>query len=213
MKVISNGIDTGIYCPNPEAGRVLRAEWGVPETALLVGIIGRLDPMKGHPVFLKAAAAMPRSDLRFVVVGDGPQAYRHQLMDLAVSLGLDHRLIWAASRQDVTRVYNALDICCSASIYGEGFPNVVGEAMACGVPCVVTTVGDSAWVTGAAGLTVNPNDCGAMAEALAKMCEFSTAERFSLGQQARQRVLDNFSAEWMVRRTEDALAALVGDGS
>jgi len=211
MVVISNGIDTGIFHPEAELGRALRAQWGVAETALLVGIIGRLDPMKGHPVFLKAAAALERPDICFVVVGDGSQAYRQRLVDLAISLGLDKRLVWAASRQDVTQVYNALDICCSASLFGEGFPNVVGEAMACGIPCVVTEVGDSAWVAGATGIAAAPNDCNALSEAIAGLSRLSREERSSLGQQARQRVVENFSAELMVRHTENALEALVGD--
>jgi glycosyltransferase involved in cell wall biosynthesis len=211
LLVISNGIDTGIFHPEIEPGRALRAEWGVPEAALLIGIIGRLDPMKGHPIFLKAAATLMqgRSDLHFVVVGDGPEAYRQFLVEMGSSLGLDRRLVWAGSRRDVVKVYNALDICCSASIYGEGFPNVIGEAMACGIPCVVTDVGDSAWVAGEAGLAVAPNDCNGLVAALDKMIGLSRSGRSGLGQQARQRVLDNFSVEWMVERTEDALVALV----
>jgi glycosyltransferase involved in cell wall biosynthesis len=209
MIVIPNGIDTEIYSPNRETGRALREEWGVPASAVLIGIIGRLDPMKGHAVFLQAAAQLDSPRLRFAVVGDGPQEYRQQLADLGSSLGLANRLVWAASRQDVTQVYNALDICCSASLFGEGFSNVVGEAMACGVPCVVTDVGDSAWVAGAGGLTVVPNDCNALSETLARISRLSSEERFALGQQARKRIVENFSVVMMVRRTEDALAALV----
>jgi glycosyltransferase involved in cell wall biosynthesis len=209
MMVISNGIDTGIYSPQRETGRALREEWDVPAAAVLIGIIGRLDPMKGHEVFLQAAARLDSPRLRFVVVGDGPQEYRQSLVDLGNSLGLANRLVWAPSRQNVTRVYNALDICCSASLFGEGFPNVVGEAMACGVPCVVTDVGDSAWVAGAGGLTVVPNDGDALSETLARISRLSSAERSALGQQARKRIVENFSTEMMVRRTEEALAGLV----
>ena len=181
----------------------------VKATAVLIGIIGRIDPMKGHSVFLQAAARLDSLRLRFVVVGDGPQEYRQQLAELGRSLGLDNRLVWAPGRQNVTQVYNALDICCSASIFGEGFPNVVGEAMACGVPCVVTDVGDSAWVAGAGGLTVIPKDCNALSETLARISRLSNEERSALGQQARKRIIENFSVETMVRRTEDALEDLV----
>ncbi len=149
--------------------------------------------------------------MRFVVVGDGPQAYRQRLVEQAHSLGLDKRLVWAASRRDVTQVYNALDICCSASLFGEGFPNVVGEAMACDVPCVVTEVGDSAWVAGDTGIAVAPNDCQALSEAIARLSGLSRQARASLGRQARQRVVENFSSRVMVGHTEDALETLVGD--
>jgi glycosyltransferase involved in cell wall biosynthesis len=211
ISIILNGIDTQIFHPEAGLGQALRAEWGVAETALLVGMIGRLDPMKGHPIFLEAAAALDNQDVRFVVVGDGPKGYRQDLVDLGNSLGLDKRLVWAESRQDVTRVYNALNICCSASLFGEGFPNVVGEAMACGVPCVVTEVGDSAWVAGATGIVVAPNDCSALAEAISRLSRLSREELYALGQQARQRIVENFSAGLMVRGTQDALEALVGD--
>ncbi len=211
MTVISNGIDTRIYCPDREAGEALREEWGVPATAVLVGIVGRLDPMKGHAVFLQAAARLDSPRIRFAVVGDGSQAYRQNLVDLGSSLGLENRLVWAPSRQDVTQVYNALDICCSASLFGEGFPNVVGEAMACGIPCVVTDVGDSAWVAGAGGLTVVPNDGKALSETIARISRLSSRERSALGQQARKRIVENFSVDLMVRRTEEAFEALVGD--
>jgi glycosyltransferase involved in cell wall biosynthesis len=130
-------------------------------------------------------------------------------VDLASSLGFANRLVWAGSRMDVSRVYNALDICCSASLFGEGFPNVVGEAMACGIPCVVTNVGDSAWVAGGTGRVVAPNDCIALSEGLARMCELSGEERCGLGQQARKRIVENFSVELMVRRTEETLEALL----
>jgi glycosyltransferase involved in cell wall biosynthesis len=210
MMVISNGIDTGIYYPKREAGETLRKEWGVPATAVLVGIIGRLDPMKGHQVFLQAAAGLDNPQgIRFAVVGDGSPVYRQSLVDLASSLGFANRLVWAGSRMDVSRVYNALDICCSASLFGEGFPNVVGEAMACGIPCVVTNVGDSAWVAGGTGRVVAPNDCIALSEGLARMCELSGEERCGVGQQARKRIVENFSVELMVRRTEEALEALL----
>ena len=81
--------------------------------------------------------------------------------------------------------------------------------MACGIPCVVTDVGDSAWVAGAGGLTVVPNDCNALSETLARISRLSSEERFALGQQARKRIVENFSVEIMVKRTEEALAALV----
>jgi len=211
MTVISNGIDTRVYHPDPEPAGALRAEWNVPAAAVLVGIVGRLDPMKGHPIFLQAAAGLHDSAVHFVIVGDGPQAYRQRLVNLASSLGLDQTVVWAASRQDVTSLYNALDICCSASVFGEGFPNVVGEAMACGIPCVVTDVGDSAWLVGAAGIVVVPDDCIALSEAIARLSLLSREDRSALGEQARKRVVENFSTEVMVKSTEDALAALVGN--
>ena len=103
-------------------------------------------------------------------------------------------------------VYNALDVLVSAS-RGEGFSNVIAEAMACGVACVVTDVGDSAWVVGDAGEVIRPGDPVALAEALERACT-RTHVRTGADSRARRRVLENFSVAALVARTEAALAAL-----
>jgi glycosyltransferase involved in cell wall biosynthesis len=212
LLVISNGVDTALYRPDLQAGAPLRQAWGVP-AGVLVGVIGRLDPMKGHLVFIQAAARLVREfpALRLVCVGDGPQAYRRKLEEMSVSLGLQERLTWVKARREVAVVYNALDICCSASVFGEGFPNVVGEAMACGIPCVVTDVGDSAMVIGETGRVAPVSDVEALAQALRTMILLSAIERSALGEMARQRILSNFSLQRMISNTETALVALVGD--
>ena len=134
----------------------MRLEWGIAECEKLIGQVGRLDPMKDHSTFLKAAAllAHERKDVRFVCVGEGPTGYRDELYSLAKTLGLASRLIWAGSRRDMPAVYNAFDVAVSSSRWGEGLPNVIAEAMACGVPCVVTDVGDSAFVVDKLGVVV-----------------------------------------------------------
>ncbi|MDD4169642.1 MAG: glycosyltransferase, partial [Desulfotomaculaceae bacterium] len=138
--VIPNGIDTERFRPDPESGKLVRAEWGVSSDEKLIGLVGRLDPMKDHPTFLEAAALLmqKRKDVRFVCVGDGPADLRQELHALGKALDLNKYLIWAGAREDMAAVYNALELATSSSSFGEGFPNVVGEAMACGVPCVVT---------------------------------------------------------------------------
>ena len=213
LLVISNGVDATLYRPDPLAGAPLRQAWGVPEPGVLVGIIGRLDPMKGHLVFLQAAASLVTEfpALRLVCVGDGPQPFRRRLEDVSNSLGLQKSLTWVKARPEIADVYNALDICCCASVFGEGFPNVVGEAMACGIPCVVTDVGDSAIVVGETGKIAPAGDIDALAQALRKMVLISASERAALGEMARQRILANFSLQRMVSNTETALASLVGD--
>ena len=134
--VVPNGIDTDLMRPDKEAGRALRRTWGVSDEAFVIGCVARLDPMKDHANFLTAAAQLAREDsgVHFVCVGHGPAAYRSELMRQATSLGLEDRVLWADEVGDMKAVYNAFDIATLASAFGEGFPNVVGEAMACGVP-------------------------------------------------------------------------------
>lgn len=208
MTVIANGIETGRFTPDVTARSRVRNEWGVEEREVLVGLVSRLDPIKGHREFIRAAALVGRGqrDLRFVCVGDGPNAYREELSTLAAAEGLADRLLFSGARGDMPAVYNALDVLVSAS-RGEGFSNVIAEAMACGVACVVTDVGDSAWVVGNAGEVIRPGDPDALAEALERACA-RTHVQSGAGSRARRRVLENFSVAALVARTEAALAAL-----
>lgn len=213
MIVIHNGIDTERYCPHPLAGQQMRRRWGIAEEETAIGLVGRLDFMKDHPVFLQAAAQLTLEwpNVRFVCVGAGSQAYTAELQALSERLGLGKRLIWAGIVSDMPAVYNALDLLASTS-YGEGFSNVIGEAMACGVPCVVTDVGDSALIVGETGNVVSAKDPEALARAWQRMLSMSPAERRALGAKARDRILTHFSRSTMVAATEAALAHLV-DGS
>lgn len=203
--VIPNGIDTERFRPDPLARIRIRSEWGVTEQEKLIGLVGRLDPMKDHPVFIEAAALLAdkRSDTRFVCVGGGPEEYGAKLQVLANNLGLEKRLLWVGTREDMPAVYTALDIAVSSS-YGEGFANVIGEAMACGVPCVVTNVGDSARVVGDVGEVVPPKDPVALRNAIERLLDQSP----HTPAQVRRRIVDHLSAEALVANTERALLTL-----
>jgi glycosyltransferase involved in cell wall biosynthesis len=202
MVYIPNGIDTTGFCPNAEEGKQLRAEWGLREDERLIGLVARLDPIKNHPLFLKAAArlAAKRPDVRYVCLGDGPPAYLRQLQMIAAGLGIEDKLIRFETRTDMRRVYNALDVFCSCS-FSEGFPNVIGEAMACARHCVVTDVGDSRLVIGDTGSVVPTNDVEAFVAGL----ERALAAGHMLNWPARQRILENFTVTHLGDRTEAAL--------
>lgn len=206
MTVVPNGIDTDRFRPDAGERQRIRAQWGVSEGELLVGVLARLDPMKDHPNFLRAAAvaAERRPDLRFVCIGSGAPEYERELKALATELGLDRRLIWAGAAKDPVAALNALDLCCSSSAWGEGFSNSVAEAMACGTPCVVTDVGDSALVVGDTGKVVPPGQPEPLADALLEAAEEARPEA---RERARRRIVDNFS---LPRLLENTLAAISG---
>ncbi|HIK26114.1 MAG TPA: glycosyltransferase [Thermosynechococcus sp. M46_R2017_013] len=155
--------------------------------------------MKGHETFLQAAARLvqTRQDLLFVCVGGRQQKDADRLKALAASLGLENRVIWAGSREDMSAVYSALDIVSSSSFVGEGFANVIAEAMACERPCVVTDVGDSARIVGNIGEVVPPRNPDALAEAMARMLD-RMKRTPDIGRQARARIVAEFSVERMV---------------
>jgi glycosyltransferase involved in cell wall biosynthesis len=209
MVVIPNGFDTDTFRPDPEAGRQKRREWGVADDECLIGLVARLDPIKDHPTFLRAAAQMSqdRPNVRFVCVGDGESSYRQRLHALADGLGLQSRLVWAGEQEDMIAVHNALDVATSTSI-SEGFSNTVAEAMACGVSCVVTDVGDSAVIVGSSGLVVPVGDVDALQAAWAQLLDLPRERRCELARAARERIVNEYSLEALARKTEAVLASL-----
>ncbi|MFQ5485136.1 MAG: glycosyltransferase, partial [Desulfobacterales bacterium] len=114
-------------------------------------------------------------------------------------------LIWAGVRKDMTSVYNALDISTSSSFFGEGFPNIIGESMSCGIPCVVTDVGDSAYAIGKTGVRVPKNNPERLAEGWQSLLSQNTSQWQEIKRKARQRIIENFSVQELIAKTEKIL--------
>jgi glycosyltransferase involved in cell wall biosynthesis len=209
MIVIPNGVDVSRFRPDAASRSAVRAEWGVAPDEILVGVVARLDAMKDHRNFVRAAAqvAALRPDVRFACIGDGPAAYREALFEEARALGLERRIIWAGARDDMPRVYNALDLTVSSSAFGEGFPNTIAEAMATGVPCVVTDVGDSAHIVGELGWVCAPADSSALCKAIVCAIEALPCDR----QRIREHIASSYNAAMLVERTVAALTPLIPD--
>jgi glycosyltransferase involved in cell wall biosynthesis len=208
--VILNGIDIDRFDYDPEGRRKLRELWGVADHEMLVGIVGRLDPMKDHQTFLRAAGrvAAERQDVRFLVVGDDGPVSRGDLIPLAGSLGLDHRIIWSGGRDDMAAVLSACDVVCSSSVYGEGFSNTLAEAMACGRRCVATDVGDARTILGQAGYIVPPGDDEAMASSIEQTLD-DVHRAGDHSPEARDRIEQNFSLPVMVSAFETEFRKLL----
>ena len=206
LKLIPNGIETNVFKPDGQSRARVRSEWGIPENTRLVGTVGRLDPVKDIPSFLKAAMIVARqnADARFVCVGDGPARYVEELKEQARDLGFSERLVWAGVRSDVVAVYSALDLLVSAS-RAESFPNSVAEAMSCGVSCVVTDVGDSALLAGDCCGVVPPGSPESLASEILRSLDDNRAVR---GRESRARIVENFDVQRLARLTEEAIANL-----
>lgn len=192
-EVIPNGFDLDQFRPCERARADVRSEFSIPPDALLIGLIGRYHPVKDHTCFLQAAALLRkrRPEARFLVVGPevGDNAF---LRERAAALGLRGAVRLVDERPDIPRITAALDIAISSS-YSESFPNVVGEAMSCGVPCVVTDVGDSALLVGDTGLVVPARDPHALADSCNELAARGRQGRQALGRLARQRIAERFS--------------------
>lgn len=202
MYVVPNGVDTARFKPDSVTRSIVRAEWGVSASDLVVGTLARLDPMKDHHTFIEAAAliAQKMSGVKFVCVGEGPIEYREQLVALAQRRGLGRKIIWLGKVDQPERVLNGFDIYCSSSAFGEGFSNSISEAMACGLPVVATDVGDSAAILGVYGVTVRPRDPAALSAAIV-----STLERLHDPSAVRSRIQEEYSIDAMLDRTEPLL--------
>lgn len=208
--VVPNGIDTIRFQPLRDIGMSIRKEWEIEPHEKLIGIVARLDPMKDHPTFIKAASLLiaQQNDVKFVCIGDGPMDYKERLLHFAIDIGLNGKLIWAGARQDMPAVYNALDVAVLSSSYGEGFPNVIGEAMACGLPCVVTDVGDAAWIVGDTGIVVKPRDPEALAAGMIDILARRNKEGGKETFKRRERICEHFGLDSMVAQTENALSKI-----
>lgn len=202
--IIPNGFDLDRFRPSTTARAQVRRMLGLGEEALVIGHVARYHPMKGHATLLVAAslARNHNTPAHFVLIGHGVDSRNAAVVSMRGQLGLGERVHLLGERADVPDLMPAFDIAVSASTRNEGVPNAVGEAMSCGVPCVVTDVGDSAMLVGDCGVVVPPGDSAALAKGLEQLIALTSSARRELGERARRRVADHFSLGHAVAQYE-----------
>ena len=203
--IIPNGFNCEQFKPFDNAKSKLRHSLGLKEDILLIGLVARYHIMKDHVTFLHSAGKLNKiyPEIHFVLVGQGVDKNNHLLIKLIEDLKITENVHLLGKRIDVDEITAGLDIACSSSSWGEGFSNAIGEAMACGVPCVVTDVGDSAWIIGDTGIVIKPRDEKALTKAWVALIELGSEGRARLGRSARQRVIEHFSIDIVVKQYED----------
>jgi glycosyltransferase involved in cell wall biosynthesis len=161
--------------------------------------------MKDHVTFLEAAqqVAGARKSVCFLLVGKGTQT----LAPAIAAKGLTDRVRILGYQNDIECLLPGVDVLCLSSAFGEGFPNVLGEAMACGIPCVSTDVGDARSIVADTGLVVPAHDPAALAHAIIDLIDRGPAARELLGRAARARV----ETEYSLARIVDRYTALYSD--
>ncbi|MCM2314057.1 MAG: glycosyltransferase [Thermoanaerobaculia bacterium] len=205
MVVIPNGFDLSRFRPSDDDRVSVREELGLAPETPIVGLVARFDPQKDHRSFVEAARRIHRvrADVHFLLCGSLVTRDNAVLARWVDEAGIAPVVHLLGRREDLPRLTAALDVAVSSSI-GEGFSNTIGEAMASGVPCVVTDVGDSAAIVGGSGAVVGPRDPEALADASLRLLDMAPGERARLGLAGRTSIEEHFSLG-AIARTYEAL--------
>lgn len=201
--VVPNGFDLSFLAASPEQRMQLRQHCGIADEHIVIGTVGRFNVDKDHRSFVRAAARLAAQDerLRFLMVGKGLESGNAELASWIAATGYPERYILLGERSDIPSCLAAMDIFCLSS-RTEAFPLAVGEAMAMGLPCVSTDVGDIAQLLGETGVIVPKADPEALADAVAGLLRLAPDGRQRLGQQAQARIRREFSIERVRARVE-----------
>jgi len=193
MQVIPNGFDVSRFSPSPQLRHETRARLGIPQDAPVIGRVARFHANKDHITFLKAAQFVRarRPDVRFLVCGEPQTITVEQVQQDINSFGLADAVQLVELQSDIVPLNCSFDIATCSSIT-EAFPNVVGEAMSCEVPCVSTDVGDAAHIVANTGRIVPPQSPQLFANAVLDLLDLPSDHRRQLESAARQRIVDNF---------------------
>lgn len=211
MVIVPNGFDLSRLVATAGQSAMLRARYRIAATEIVIGVIGWFNPAKDHKNFVRAAGLVAQQypHARFLMVGRGLDASNAELACEIAQTGHADRFVLLAERADVPVCLAAMDIFCLSS-RTEGFPNVVGEAMAMGVPCVVTDVGDSAMLIADTGIVVPKEDPIRLARGLGRLLAMGPDSRRRLGQEARERIHAKFTIELARTRFEDIYQRVAG---
>jgi len=204
-KIIPNGFDLSKFKPDQNSKKKLLEELRMEHDtgeSFLIGFIARYDPMKDHQTFIDAANLLidRGRNAHFILAGKDI-TWENPALTGKIPAHFKNKFHLLGERRDVERIFPALDIACCISL-GEGFSNVIGEAMASGVPCVVTDVGDSAEIVGDTGRVVPVKDAGALADAWEELLDMGEETRQQLAEAARMRVEEHYEISRITKRYE-----------
>ena len=203
MMVIPNGFDLSLFRPDSSAREKIRNELSLPAGSLIIGLVARFHPHKDHKSFFEGAELLKRrmDNIHFLLCGLGITSENEDISMLLRGKNLDESMHLLGPRTDIPTITAALDIATSTSCT-EAFSNTIGEAMACGVPAVVTDVGDSSLIVGKTGKVVSPGKPEELCQAWQEMIDLGRDGRAKLGEFARERIQSLFSLEAIVKKYE-----------
>ncbi|MBP1969192.1 glycosyltransferase involved in cell wall biosynthesis [Virgibacillus natechei] len=204
LLVIPNGFELNQFSKDVEAKLKLSKIIGRKSDIPYIAHVGRWSILKDYQNFIKALNKVKQQGIKFhaVLVGTNIDEKNMELMDLVKKYDLLNNVSLLGIRDDIPTIMSGADILTSSSS-GEGFPNVIGEAMACETPCVVTDVGDSAYIVGDTGKVVPSKDSDALSKSILDLLHLPDNEREHLGSIARQRVIENFDIHKVTKQFEE----------
>ncbi|RUO27870.1 glycosyltransferase family 4 protein [Aliidiomarina sanyensis] len=202
-EIIGNGYDLTHFSINSDARVAFRNEIGLSVDENLIGMVGRYDPQKDHGKLIDALGLVINAgyDCKLVLIGRDLDANNQTLIKKIDDNKLTDNVVLLGQRTDIPAVMNGLDLHVLSSSFGEAFPNVLAEAMACATPCVSTEVGDAALIVGETGWIVPPKEEQALADTIMQALEEKQANHQAWSERkasCRNRIVENFSIERMV---------------
>jgi glycosyltransferase involved in cell wall biosynthesis len=201
MAVIPNGIDINRFRPNKSARTLLRKELSLSNNTKLIGMFARYHPQKDHLTFLQAAGILVKlnPNVHYVLAGEGVDISNNDMRAQISEQGLEDNIHLLGSRNDIPLLAAGIDIATLSSSFGEALPQVIGEAMACGIPCVATNIGDTAVLVGNGGIIVQPKDPQDLADAWQSILELSNEQYRRLSNLACERIVEFYNSRDMIR--------------
>jgi glycosyltransferase involved in cell wall biosynthesis len=212
MTVIPNGYNFTAFDRHLTSRVKARTDLGINEGEIVIGAVGRFDPQKDFHNFVTAASNLfaKRANVTFLMVGRNIEWANITLRGWIESAKCAKRFHLLGEQPDVPYFLSAMDIFCLSS-NSEGFPNVVAEAMAMGVPCVVTRVGDAADIVGVDDFVVPVSDSASLTDALLRMCDLDPGERKRLGEKGASKVRAEYGIENIRQKYEEIYAEIAGN--
>ncbi len=208
LRVIPNGIDTDTFSRVRTPALVLRAHHGIPPTAPVLLVVGRLDPIKRQTLAVRVLAALGHRSAHLIFAGRSSSQYGEEVFRLSATLGVQSRVHFLGEVDGMAHVYSAADILLSTSA-SEGFSNAIAESMSCGTPAVATDVGDSSQIVGSTGAIVSSASVTALVAATDRLLQSVRSNEATMRGAARQRVTDLYAEHLLRERTLGALSPLL----
>ena len=205
IKVIFNGYDSNEYSINNKSRKEIRKELQVPKDIPLLGMIARWHPQKNHGLLIESLKLIKSRNLEFrcLLLGEGIQ--NELILESISKLGMSDFFILRNETKNIPAILNALDIHILSSKFGEGFPNVIAEAMLCGTPCIATDIGDSELIVGQTGWISKNDSVSEMSDKIFKAIEYWKDKKawHNKSNEARNRIIKNFHISSMINNYQN----------